>query len=111
MNSYYVDEQTLREVIEAVGKTAAAACISSFLGGVVLNTLVSVKPTKVLVENGIPACIYTIGEKDAPRAVYVSSHRSRADWRPVIFFGAVFAACKYILDYRDKNVPNVQSKR
>ena len=107
MNGYYIDEQTLREVIETVGKTAAAACISSFLGGVVLTTLVNPHPTKIVVENGVPANIYAVGGKDAPRAVYVSSKPIRADWKPVFFFGAVFAACKFILDYRDKNVPNI----
>lgn len=109
MGSYYIDEQTLREVIEMVGKTAAAACISAFLSEVVLKTLVSAGPTKILVEDGIPATLYTIGAKDKQSAVYVSSKRSRADWKPVIFFGAVFGICKYILDYRDKNVANVKS--
>lgn len=107
MNKYYVDEQTLREVVEMVGKTAAAACISSFLGGVVLSTLVNPQPTKIVVENGVPANIYTVGGKDAPRAVYVSSKPVRADWKPVLFFGAVFAACKFFLEYREDNVPNI----
>ncbi len=108
MNGYYFDEQTLREVIETVGKTAAAACISSFLSDVVLRAVISSGPTKIVVEDGIPAALYTIGPKDKPKAVYVSSKRSRADWRPVIFFGAVFAACKYILDSREKNIANVK---
>lgn len=84
-NGYYVDEQTLREVIETVGKTAAAACISAFLSDVVLRALISSRPTKIVVEDGIPAALYTIGEHDKPKAVYVSSRRSRVDWRPVIF--------------------------
>ncbi|MBP1547255.1 MAG: hypothetical protein J6A37_11740 [Oscillospiraceae bacterium] len=105
---YYVDEQSLREIIELVGKTAAAACISSFLSEVVLKAAVNARPTKIVVENGIPAALYTIGEKDGPRAVFVSSRRSKVDWKPVLFFGAVFAGCKYILDYREKNVANVR---
>lgn len=108
MNGYYVDEQTLREVIEAVGKAAAAACVSSFLSDVVFRALVSSRPTKIVVEDGIPAALYTIGSKDGPKAVYVSSKRSKADWRPVIFFGAVFAGCKLILDSREKNIANVK---
>lgn len=108
MSRYYMDEQTLREVIETVGKTAAAACISSFLSEVVLNTLMNKAPARILVENGVPAVLYTIGGKDSPHAVYVSSKRSRANWTPVIFFGAVFGLCKYILDYRDKNIANVK---
>ncbi|MBS1403939.1 MAG: hypothetical protein HPZ99_02660, partial [Oscillospiraceae bacterium] len=51
-NGYYVDEQTLREVIETVGKTAAAACISAFLSDVVLRALISSRPTKIVVEDG-----------------------------------------------------------
>ncbi|MCM1523034.1 MAG: hypothetical protein NC120_01135 [Ruminococcus sp.] len=108
MNGYYIDEQTLREVIETVGKTAAAACISAFLSEVVLRTIVSPHPTKIIVEDGIPATLYTIGAKDKQAAVYVSSKSSRADWKPVIFFGAVFGLCKYILDYREKNISNVK---
>ena len=69
MNKYYVDEQTLREVVEMVGKTAAAACISSFLGGVVLSTLVNPQPTKIVVENGVPANIYTVGGKSTERTM------------------------------------------
>ena len=106
--SYYVDEQTLREVIELVGKTAAAACISSFLSEVVLKAVVNARPKKIVVENGIPAALYTIGSGDKPSAVYVSSRRSKVDWKPVIFVGAVFAGCKYILDYREKNIANVK---
>ena len=104
-NGYYVDEQTLREVIETVGKTAAAACISAFLSDVVLRALISSRPTKIVVE-----ALYTIGEHDKPKAVYVSSRRSRVDWRPVIFFGAVFAGCKYILDLREKNIANIKTE-
>ncbi len=106
--SYYVDEQSLRDIIELVGKTAAAACISSFLSEVVLKTVINARPTKIVVENGIPAALYTIGEKDKPAAVFVSSRRSRTDWKPVLFFAAVFAGCKYILDYREKNIANVK---
>lgn len=109
-NGYYVDEQTLREVIETVGKTAAAACISAFLSDVVLRALISSRPTKIVVEDGIPAALYTIGEHDKPKAVYVSSRRSRVDWRPVIFFGAVFVGCKYILDSREKNIANIKTE-
>lgn len=107
MAKYFVDEQTLREVIEMVGKTAAAACISTFLSEVVLKTLVSRRPTEIVVENGVPAALYTIDSKKGPAAVYVSARRSRADWRPAIFFALVFAGCKYILEYRDKNVVNI----
>lgn len=105
---YYVDEQTLREVIENVGKTAAVACISAFLSDVVLRSLISARPTKIIVEDGIPAALYTIGEKDYPRAVFVSSKKSAADWRPVLFFGAVVAGCKLFLDYREKNFVNIK---
>lgn len=108
MSGYYMDEQTLREVVELVGKTAAAACVSAFLSEVVLKGLVSVRPTKIIVENGIPAALYTVDSKKGPAAVYVSAHRSVTDWRPVLFFAAVFAGCKYFLDYRDKNVANVK---
>lgn len=108
MNGYFMDEQTLREVVESVGKTAAAACVTSFLSGVLLKKLVSVRPTEILVEDGVPAALYTIGSKDSPRAVYVSSKKYQTDWKPVIFFGLVFAGCKYFLDYRDKNVANIR---
>lgn len=108
MNGYFVDEQTLRDVVETVGKTAAAACVSAFLSEVVLKALVSARPTKIVVEDGIPAALYTIGANDAPKAVFVSSHKSRVDWKPVIFFGAVFVGCKYFLDQREQNVPNIK---
>ena len=62
-NGYYVDEQTLREVIETVGKTAAAACISAFLSDVVLRALISSRPTKIVVEDGIPAALYTAAQE------------------------------------------------
>ena len=109
MPGYYCDEQTLREVIEAVGKTAAAACISSLLG-VILSSAVNTKPTKILVEDGVPAALYTIGKNDKPSVVYVSARNQKADWKPVIFFGAVFAGCKLILDHREKNIANVSNK-
>lgn len=108
MSSYYVDEQTLREVVELVGKTAAAACVSAFLSEVVLKSMINARPTKIVVEDGIPAALYTIGKNDKPAAVYVSTRRSKVDWKPVLFFGAVFAGCKYFLDHREKNVANVK---
>ncbi len=111
MGGYYTDEQTIREVVEIVGKTAAAACVSAFISEVVFKALVSARPTKIIVENGIPAALYTIKGSDGPKAVFVSSRRSRVDWKPVIFFGAVFAGCKYFLDNRDKNVANVKTTK
>lgn len=110
-SSYFMDEQTLREVLETVGKTAAAACISTFLSEVVLKTIISARPTEIVVENGIPAALYTVDKKNGPAAVYVSARKSRADWRPAIFFGLIFAGCKYILDYRDKNVANITAEK
>lgn len=109
MNGYFADEQTLREVIAAVGKTAAAACVTSLLTAV-LNTAVNKRPTQIIVENGIPATLYTIGKNDKPAAVYVSTKRSDPDWKPVIFFGAVFAGCKLFLDNREKNVANIHNR-
>ena len=84
MSSYYVDEQTLREVVELVGKTAAAACVSAFLSEVVLKSMVNARPTKIVVEDGIPAALYTIGKNDKPAAVYVSTPESPSipTWDP-----------------------------
>lgn len=107
MNGYFTDEQTMREIVEAVGKTAAATCISAILGAVV-HSLVSTKATEVIVEQGIPTEIYTIGKRDEPSAVYISTRRSKTDLKPALFFGAVFLGCKYFLDYRDKNIANVK---
>lgn len=108
MSGYYMDEQSLREIIEMVGKTAAAACISAALNVAVTN-LVTTRATKIVVEDGIPAALYTLdGGKKKPSAVFISTKRSRADIKPVLFFGAVFLGCKYFLDYREKNISNVK---
>ena len=107
-NSYLADENTLRRVLETVGMTAAAAACTAFLSDVVLKSLVSSRPTKILVESGIPAELYAIGKNDIPGEIYVSTKRTQADWKPVLFFAAVFLACKMILENREKNVPNVR---
>ncbi len=108
MNGYFTDEQTLREIVELVGKTAAAACLSSFFSEVVLKSLISARPTEIIIEKGVPAVLYTADSKKGPAAVYVSSKKSVTDWRPVLFFAALFAGCKYFLDYREKNIANVK---
>lgn len=105
---YYMDEQTLRQVVEIVGRTAAAAAVSSFLAEVVLKGFISQRPTRILLESGIPATLYAVGAKDAPAEVYVSSKRDSIDWRPALFFTGVFIGCKYLLEYREKHIANVR---
>ena len=107
-NNYFADELTLRRILETVGTTAAAACLTAVLSDVVLKGLVSVRPTKILVENGVPAELYAIGKNDYPSEIYVSAKRSQTDLRPALFFAAVFIGCKMILEYREQNVPNIR---
>lgn len=107
-NNYFADEGTLRRVLEIVGTTAAAAAFTAFLSDVVLKSFVSSQPTKILVESGIPAELYAIGKNDFPSEIYVSAKRSQADWKPVLFFAAVFVGCKLMLENREKLVANVK---
>ncbi|MBQ5316199.1 MAG: hypothetical protein J6I96_01465 [Oscillospiraceae bacterium] len=107
-NNYFADEQTLRRILETVGTTAAAACLTAVLSDVILRSLVSVRPTRINVENGVPAELYAIGKNDYPTDVYVSTKRSQADLRPALFFAAVFVGCKLILENREKNIANVK---
>ncbi|MBQ5330934.1 MAG: hypothetical protein J6F31_06750 [Oscillospiraceae bacterium] len=106
-NNYFSDEQTLRLILENVGKTAAVAALSAFLGDVVLKSMVTSAPTRFTVESGVPVELYAVGRNDYPTDVYVSSRRTHADWRPALFFASVFLVCKLVLEYREKNVPNV----
>lgn len=106
-NNYFADENTLRQILENVGKTAAVAALSAFLGDVVLKSLIAAPPTRFTVESGVPVQLYAVGNKDYPTDVFVSAKRSNADWRPAIFFAAIFVGCKLMLEYREKNVPNV----
>ncbi len=109
--NYFADEQTLRQIIESVGKTAAVAALSAVLSDVVLKGLISTAPTRITVQNGIPAELYAVGKNDYPTEVYVSAKRSSVDWRPALFFGSVFLLCKLLLEYRESNVPNVTDAR
>ncbi len=104
-----MDEQTLRYIIEAAGKAAAATAAAALINAV-FQTAVSVKPTKIVLEKGVPAKIYSVGTDNGPSAVYVSTKKNKADWKSVFFYGAVFLGCKYILDYREKNIANISSK-
>lgn len=108
--NYFADEQTLRQIIESVGKTAAVAALSAVLSDVILKGMVSAAPTRISVERGIPAELYAIGKNDFPTDVYVTAKRSTVDWRPAIFFGSVFLLCKLLLEYREANVANVTNK-
>ena len=107
-NNYFADEATLRKILETVGTTAAAACLTALLSDVVLKALVSTRPTKILVENGVPAELYAIGKNDYPSEIYVSARRSQTDLRPALFFAAVFVGCKLLLENREQNVANVK---
>ena len=107
-NSYLADEQTLRRVLEMVGVTAAAAACTAFLSDVVFKGIVAAQPTKILIESGVAAELYAIGKNDIPSEIYVSAKKNSADWRPVLFFAAVFIACKFLLEDREKLVANVK---
>lgn len=110
-SSYQLNEQALREFVDQIGRSAAAACAMAFLTEVVLKGIINARPTKIVVENGIPAALYTIGEKDKPKAVYVSSRRERANLAPVIFFGGLYLGSRLFLEYREKNFANVSDKK
>ncbi|MGN0666907.1 MAG: hypothetical protein ACI4KF_10325 [Huintestinicola sp.] len=111
MSNYTINEQALREFVQSIGKSAAVACTMAVLSEVVLKGIINARPTKIVVENGIPAALYTIGEKDGPRAVYVSSRREKINLTPVIFFGGLYLGSKLFLEYREKNFANVRTDK
>ena len=110
-NNYFADEQTLRLILENVGKTAAVAALTAFLSDVVLKGIVAGAPTRITVDRGVPVELYSVGKNDFPTDVYVTAKRTGIDLRPALFFGSVFLLCKLLLEYREANFANVTSTK
>lgn len=48
----------------------------------ILSRIFSPKPTKITVQEGVPAELYVLGKKDNPKAVYVSTKKYRVNLFP-----------------------------
>lgn len=78
--------QTLGEVRNALFRSAAIMLVTAVLARLFLP-----KPTTIVVDEGIPAQLFTLGKSDNPKAVYVTTKKNRTNILPAVFTGAAAA--------------------
>ncbi|MCD7731631.1 MAG: hypothetical protein LUI05_09090 [Oscillospiraceae bacterium] len=100
--------QALGDLKTTLLQGAAAALVSAVLAKILLP-----KPTKIIIDEGIPAELVTIGKKDNPKAVYVSSKKHSANIAPaVILAAAAVAVSAFKKRYdEDNNIINAESNQ
>ncbi len=107
---YPINEQDLRDMIKTIGKSATTACIMSILSDVILKSIVTPNPTKIIVDNNVATQLFAISPKDKNTEIFISSKKYGANWKPALFFGTVAAGCYIWFDYREKHFANVSDR-
>ena len=84
------DENTkkmLREAAESFVSAAAASAAASLLAQLA-NAVFLPKKTEITVEGDVPAQLITLGKKNNPKAVYISTKKSRMNLMPALVLAA-----------------------
>lgn len=70
----------------------------------VLSFFLVPKQTEVIVDNGIPVQMMTLGGKDNPKAVYISTKKRKINPLPALFsIGAAAAAAIFKIKFDNDN--------
>ena len=100
------DERT-EEMIRAAGESFAVSAISSAafmaLSQIVRNGILAPKTTKIEIDGNVPAEILTIKGNDGPKAVYISSKRSRVNLLPALAVAAVGIIVHLAVNQKDED--------
>ncbi len=73
--------EMLGELRNTFLKGAAAMLVSS-----IITRLFAPKQTTIVVDDGIPTELYTLGKKDNPKAVYLSTKKHKINLVPTVLF-------------------------
>lgn len=75
----YNFSQLLDEIKNTLFKGSLA-----MLASAVISRLLAPKRTEIIVDNDVPAELYTVGQKDGPKAVYVTTKKHSVNLVPTI---------------------------
>ena len=103
MAEFQVNEQLLKQALTQAMESATVMAVNMFAAETV-RAIFAPRPTKIMIENGVPANLTIAGKKGKPQAVYVTTKRLRANYAPALFFGAVAFGCYALMKYREKDV-------
>ena len=101
MAEFRFTEQMAEQAITEAMTSCVMAAVSTFAIETVRN-IFALRPTKVLLENGLPANITIEGKKGRPKAVFVTTKRLKANYAPAFVFAAAAGACYLLLRSREK---------
>ena len=96
-------EEMIREAGESFAVSAIASAAMMALTQIVKNGLLAPKTTKIEIDGNVPAEIFTIKGKDGPKAVYISSKKSRVNLLPAIAVAAVGLIVHFAVNQKDED--------
>lgn len=97
--------QTLGELKTALFRSAAVMLVTAVLAKLFLP-----KPTEIVIDEGIPAELITIGKKDNPKAVYVTTKKHRVNVIPALLMAAAAAVVAAVKKQYDSDNGIISSK-
>ncbi|MGN0695911.1 MAG: hypothetical protein ACI4J5_03990 [Oscillospiraceae bacterium] len=104
------DEKT-EELIRAAGESFAVSALTTAammaLSQIIKNGILAPRSTKIEIDGNVPAEIFTIKGNDGPKAVYISSKKSRVNLLPAIAAAAVGLIVHFAVNQKeeDKDAP------
>lgn len=97
--------QTLGELKAALFRSAAIMLVTAVLAKLFLP-----KPTTIVIDEGIPAELYTVGKKGNPKAVYVTTKKHRVNVIPAVLMAAAAAVVAVVKKQYDSDNGIINSK-
>lgn len=107
----FTPNEKTEEMIREAGESFAVSAISSAaimaLSQIVRNGILAPRTTKIEIDGKVPAELLTISGKDGPKAVYISSKKSRVNLLPAIAFAALGLIVHFAVNQKndDKDEP------
>ncbi len=96
-------EEMIREAGESFAVSALTSAAMMALSQIVRNGLLAPRSTKIEIDGNVPAEILTLKGKDGPKAVYISSKKSRVNLLPAIAVAAVGLIVHFAVNQKSEN--------
>ena len=109
INGYHFDidndtiKRIMRSSLENITSAALASAVICMLSEIAMKGVLAAHSREITLDGDLPAQILTLGGKDNPGTVYISSHRIRPRIGPSLMFLLAAAAAAAVLSYEKKN--------
>ena len=84
-------ELEILRIMGEIRNTFARSAVMMLIGALASHFLLP-KPTKIIVDEGVPAQLVTLGKEGNPKAVYVTNKEHKLNLLPTVLMAAAAAA-------------------